>query len=83
MAIKKFSEEERADIVEAYRGSGMRQREFCEHRGISVSGLQSCLKRAEAVRGKAAGFIELSKPALVARPSLEISYVDGTVVKVV
>jgi len=55
--------EEREEIVQSYRESGLTQKEFVERAGISVSALQSWLRRAEPT-GKP------GSPAFIAVPNL-------------
>jgi len=58
MPSRGWSRDYREELVKDYRASGKEQREFCQERGISVSGLQSSLK---VVNGSALEpkFIEL------------------------
>ncbi len=43
------SREEIAELVQDYRQSGQTQREYCSRRGLSVSCLQSYLRRAASI----------------------------------
>ena len=63
-----------ASLIEEYRRSGRTQKDFCGERGISVSSLQSHLR---------AGFVEVSQaPLRTSSTELEISFRDGTVVRI-
>lgn len=77
-----FKEEEKAEIVERYKRSGLGQQEFCEREGISVSALQ-CWKRKGA--GEVASkFVELPvKRASAARGgSIELKLPHGIVLRI-
>jgi len=80
MPSRGWSRDYREALVKDYRASGKEQREFCQERGISVSGLQSSLK---VVNGSALErkFIELPL-ASSPRAKLEISFSDGTILRV-
>ena len=73
---RKWSDLERAELVRDYQSSGMKQREFCVSRGISVSGLQKSLNQQREPESK---FIEL--PSASSRTTLEVCFSDGTTVR--
>ncbi len=75
-----WSAEFREELVREYQSSGLNQRGFCAARGISVSGLQRCLKYVSGSHVERK-FIEL--PSMVStRAKVEVSFSDGTILRV-
>lgn len=56
MGVKRYTAEERSDILERYSASGLSREEFCEREGVSKSALYRWEGRAGASRR---GFVEL------------------------
>lgn len=77
-----FKEEEKAEIVERYKRSGLRQKNFCEQEGISVSALQ-CWKRKGA-GDVASKFVELpvERGRAAVGGSIELRLPHGIVLKI-
>ena len=60
-------------LIEEYRNSGKTQGEFCLERGLSVSSLQGHLR---------SDFVEVSPPTSRACTELEVSFANGTIVRI-
>jgi hypothetical protein len=80
MQNKRRSPEERARLVSAFRASGLKQREFAQREGITVSALQNwlyCPKGRKTAR-PSAGFVRV----LGARPDGNTVVRLGTAVSI-
>lgn len=71
--------EERNAVVERYRRSGQKQREFCESEGVAVSTLQYWLKRS---REEGAKFRAIEPPLRPPTSTIEVVFPDGTAVRI-
>ncbi len=61
------------NLIEEFRTSGKTQQEFCRERELSVSSLQGHLR---------SGFVEISPAPSKACTELEVSFPDGTLVRI-
>jgi len=70
-----FTKEEKRAVVERYKGSGVKQDEFCQREGISLSALQNWKRRYGGVaRGK---FVELPVKRAAVNMSIELELPYG------
>jgi len=69
---KRHTPAQREKILTAYRGSPLRQREFCVQAGIGVSTLQLWLRKSARAPSPTSQFVEI--PNLVAAPRATAVY---------
>ena len=63
---KRFTPEQREKIVKSYQESSLTQRQFALQAGISISGLQRCLRQRSACKPAQARFLPI--PNLLGSP---------------
>lgn len=66
--------------IRKWRESGLKKKEYCEERGITISTFSYWITRINQKNGK--GFIPLNLPANSERSGIEIIYPSGVRVKV-
>ncbi len=77
----------RAELVAAWRHSGLTQAEFARREGVRYPTFANWVQQARAAEPKPKParaklrFAELQLPAAVDRPAVEVRLVDGTVVR--
>lgn len=80
--MRRRTPEERREIVEEYRESGLTQAAFARRRRISVGTLRSWIYRdEEAQEGPQDRFVEISGPVMAAGPEVVLRVGDQVVLE--
>jgi hypothetical protein len=79
---QRLSVAQRADLLQAFRHSGLSQQAFAAQAGIGLSTLQLWLRAARAARAATPGFVELPNPLpAAATPAYRLRWADGLVLE--
>lgn len=81
---KRFTPEQRASLLAAYRKSGLTQKAFASQAGISVNCLNLWLRKEKEEPGsRPVRFLSLPGPASAPAAAYKIRFVSGTSLEVV